>query len=101
MEHAVAQSGLNLSKASSPQTLCPGEWINLRYLDEFATVGRARVALKSQQEVDLIIQHLHEKCISVGGDKVAITVHSDLKDAMMAASGKERQRRGIAGPASA
>ena len=101
MEHAVAQTGLNLSKASSPQTLRPGKWINLRYLDEFAAVGRARVALSSQHEVDLVIQHLHEKCIAVGGDQVAITVHSDLKDAMTAASGKDRQRRGAAGLASA
>ena len=100
MEHAVTQTGLHLRKAASPQQLRPGEWINLRFLDEFAAAGRIRVALDSQQEVDLVIHHLHERCIDVGGDKVAITVHSDLKDAVTA-MGNDRQRWGSAGAASA
>ena len=80
VKHACTQIGMDLKERAGHGNSPIGTWMHLASLDPTLPPGRARLFLRSQEEVHKIYTALHGQVLQVGADSLSITVHNDCTD---------------------
>ena len=83
----VTQVGIALEPYSDARESVLGTWKHLASYDESAPPGRARLHLRSQEEVPRVVAALDGQVLQVGADFLSLTVHNDWVESSLLAGG--------------